>query len=288
MANELLCPPDVRYHSESDDSYRPSWSATKNYLGPEHAGIWHMTNEIPGFQVPADSEKLYEMAYYCGAAILEIGTYGGRSAVVELLGALRGQAERSGPRPQYYGIDVDLQAISRTYQTLFDERLADHALLFHGNLTAFHEEYPVTPTMVFVDGDHDYIGVFSDLDRLRTFLAPGTPVLCHDYWGYPGVKQAVDEWRKTGYYHFMGIFGCSALLRASRRCPGRVCPLAPARFECERQARLVRHLEEVRTTATEMQQHIEELSASRWRKLGLRLGLVKKTSRERARHKRSA
>ena len=51
-----------------------------------------------------DSYKLYEMAYFAGEDMLEIGTFGGRSAVIELKGALRNKNRREAPR--FFGIDI--------------------------------------------------------------------------------------------------------------------------------------------------------------------------------------
>jgi hypothetical protein len=282
MGNELWRPPDVRQESASDGSYRPSWSGATGYLNDEHAGIWHATEGLRGFQLPADSEKLYEMAYHCGAIILEIGMFAGRSAVVELRGALRAQTHHGKPRSQFFGVDIDPAAVSRTYQTLYRSNLADHAVLFRGNLAGFHVAFPITPTMVFVDGDHDYDGVCSDLHLLRSFLAAGTPVLCHDYTNplYPGVTQAVDEWVRSGEYDWLGVFGCSALLRASSRCAGKVQGLEADAFGQARRAQLVRHLEFLEQSKAELEVHVKELSASRWRKLGATLGITKATTWE--------
>ena len=46
------------------------------------------TKDIPGWQAVEDTYKLYEMAYFAGDVILELGVYGGRSSVVQLKGAL--------------------------------------------------------------------------------------------------------------------------------------------------------------------------------------------------------
>src|SRR5262249_24682201 len=151
-------------------------------------------------------------------------------AVIELRAALRACQEHNRPQPQFYGIDTCIGAIMRTYQTLCRAGLEAHALLYRGDLRQFHHDYTTTPSMVFVDGSHDYADVWSDLDVLRTFLAAGTPVLCHDYWGCPGVQRAIKEWAASGFFDCMGTFGASALLRASGRCTGRVCGLEPAHF----------------------------------------------------------
>jgi predicted O-methyltransferase YrrM len=200
------------------------WSKTQDYYNPEHSEIFDQTKDIPGWQLPGDSYKLYEMGYLAGDVILEIGTYGGRSAVVELRGALA-NPERT-TKPQFYGIDIDLHSVWRTYNSLEKAELTDYALVYYGNLQTFMADFPIQPTMVFVDGDHRYEGVKKDLNSLSDMLTPGVPVLCHDYCnpendtGEYGVRQAVTEWATDGYAELVGTFGCSALLVTTEKCRG--------------------------------------------------------------------
>jgi Methyltransferase domain len=97
------------------------------------------------------------------------------------------------------------------------------APFFVGGLGSFIEEFSISPTMVFVDGDHRYAGIKNDLELLARYLQPGVSVLCHDYLntdnGKPemGVRQAVDEWVRDGFARPMGSFGCSVLLIANRK-----------------------------------------------------------------------
>jgi predicted O-methyltransferase YrrM len=235
--------PDVGYPLESGTDYRPSYRRAATYLNEEHAGIFAATKDLPGWQDPPDSEKLYELAYHSGEVILEIGTFGGRSATVELRGALRAAGDRPGRRTpcQFYGVDVDPNSIARTRQTLVDQGLSGHALLYHGNLAAFHRDLPITPTMVFVDGDHSYAGVRADLELLATFLAAGTPVQCHDYVGIPEIKRAVDEQAAGGHYEAMGVFSGSVLLRTTDRCSGAPRGLRPGTFAATREALSTRY-----------------------------------------------
>jgi len=227
---DVVAPDVVRAVSE-DRSYRPSWSGATGMLNDEHAGIYDATKELPGWQDPPDSFKLYEMAYHSGSVILEIGVYGGRSAVIELRAALRAMAEKGGTNPQFFGVDLDPAAIPRSLKSLREAGVDKLCLLYHGTLKDFHRDIPITPTMVFVDGDHSYEGVLADLALLASFLAPGTPVLCHDYHGLPGVKRGVDEAIATGSYDVMGTFAGSILLRASPLCLGVARGLGRRTFE---------------------------------------------------------
>jgi len=114
----------------TDNHYAPSWPGVDQLAGPsgfineEHQGIYEATKELPGWQDPGDSLKLYEAAYFSGAVILEVGVFGGRSATVELRGALAAQKAHGGPAPQFFGVDPDLNAYSRTMGTLRAQGLA--------------------------------------------------------------------------------------------------------------------------------------------------------------------
>lgn len=232
--------PDKKYSDRKDNSLRPSWSDNSGYINEEHRSIFGRTKDIPGWQMEGDTYKLYEMAYYAGAVILEIGTFGGRSAVVEICGAL------SGPSvPQFFGIDVDINSIGRTYQTVKEFNLADYAFLYHGSLDQFMNGYSIHPTMCFVDGDHLYDGVKRDLLLLSKILSPGVPVLCHGFLnpendtGEYGVRQAATEWEEEGYAKFYGVFGCSALFVTTDKCIGKGETLTTEEFAKQRKELLM-------------------------------------------------
>jgi hypothetical protein len=211
----LAYPLDEKMDIGSTENHRPSWPINGNYVNKDHGLIYEATANIPGWQTPGDSFKLYEMGFHAGDVILEIGTYGGRSATVTLRGALANPHRTL--RPQYYGIDIDADSIARTRGYLAEEVLLDHCHLYHGVLQDFVQRWQITPTMVFLDGDHRYEGVVADLQTLTTYLKPGTPVLMHDFLNYEnqtgkyGVKRAAQEWEAAGHGRFMGCFGCCAL-----------------------------------------------------------------------------
>lgn len=213
-------PPSISYPQTAGDvhlPHRPSWPTADGsaFTCAEHPRIFDNTSHLPGWQMPGDSLKLYEMGYHAGDVILEIGTYGGRSATVELRGALANPTRTAFP--QFYGIDICHDSITRTRQTLADQQLIDFCHLFEGNLQQFVERWSVSPTMVFLDGDHRYEGVKADLEVLGRYLRPGTPILMHDYLnpendtGAYGVRRAALEWAADTRAVFMGCFGCTAL-----------------------------------------------------------------------------
>lgn len=230
--------PDRKYADRTDTSIRPSWSANPGFLNDAHRRVYEETKDLPGWQMEADSHKLFEMAYFAGDTILEIGTYGGRSCVVELRGALS-DPRRTSP-PQLFGIDIAPTSIEMTYDTLHAAGLAPHALLYRGTLQEFVAEHAIRPTMVFLDGDHRYDGVRADLDTLSRYLPPGIPIFCHDFsnpendTGEYGVKKAVLEWEAAGFGELLGTFGCGVLYLTTARCQGSGTSLSAEAFQALR------------------------------------------------------
>jgi hypothetical protein len=212
-------PPNIAYPERQDRGLRPSWRANKQFVDSQHREIWEMTKEIPGWQEEGDSYKLYEMGYFAGDVIVEIGTYGGKSAVCELLGAL---ANPDRTRVAWYGIDNNRKSVARTEGTLKEWNLEAYCTLFYGKSAEFFAQYSISPTMVFVDANHSYDAVKQDIKVLSRVLEQGVPVLFHDYLhveneqGTYGVKRACDEWDKSGEAKFLGVFGGSALLVTAR------------------------------------------------------------------------
>lgn len=232
--------PDLDQSQYSDGEIRPSWSRPELYVDPGHRSIFARTEHIPGWQMPGDSYKIYEMAHYCGDVVLEIGTFSGRSAVVAVEGALSHPERRS---PCFFSIDIHPDYAERGYKCLAARGLDRYGAFFLGGLAPFVEEVSISPTMVFVDGDHRYAGIKHDLGLLEKYLQPGVPVLCHDYLnpgnGTPelGVRQAVDEWVRDGFAKPLGSFGCSALLITTDKCTGKAYdrPEAPlAKLQAQR------------------------------------------------------
>lgn len=238
-----ICPPDLAHADREGFPHAPSWSGADGFVNDEHRGIYEATKSLPGWQDPPDSEKLYEMGYRSGSVILEIGVFGGRSAVVEMRGALAAAKDLGLPAPQYYGVDVDPGFFERSRESIVSAGVDDRCLLFHGDLTRFLREIPIVPSMVFVDGDHRYPGCWADLGLLSRVLRPGTPVMCHDYGGIPGVRRAVDEWIATGAYRNMGRFAGSILLRvAGEPSDAGARGLSEPTFQLTRNALLSRYL----------------------------------------------
>jgi predicted O-methyltransferase YrrM len=153
-------------------------------------------------QVPADQ------------CIVELGSYRGKSSCFLARGALAGNrplvhcvdlwslggqwetdvARRAGP-PLHQDHPEHYEAFKSTLRRF---GLTDVIIEVHGNTTEVGASWGGPPVgLLFVDADHRCESTKADLDAWTPHMAPGGWVVCHDYWNddYPGVMQAVDEWK---------------------------------------------------------------------------------------------
>ena len=175
-----------------------------------------LVESIPGWMLPGDAEKLYELALQTAGPVLEIGTYRGRSTV--LMG-LAGQA--SGRETLIYSIDVERPALRAGRRAAEMHGVADRIVFVHGTLAGFARAYPhVRPALTFVDGDHSMEGASRDIARLRGIVPRGGLILFHDYDDPLNDDPACTSIcvRPAGAASwvgeecgFLGVFGCCGL-----------------------------------------------------------------------------
>jgi hypothetical protein len=175
-----------------------------------------LVESIPGWMLPGDAEKLYELAQETSGPVLEIGTYRGRSAV------LMGLAGRAAGRDTViYSIDVERVALRAGRQAAEAHGVADRIVFVHGTLAAFARAYPqLRPALTFVDGDHSMEGASRDVARLRGIVPSGGLILFHDYNDPLNddpactsicVRPAVAASWVQEECDFVGVFGCCGL-----------------------------------------------------------------------------
>lgn len=135
--------------------------------------------------------------------ILEVGSFKGRSTRA-LADNCPGLVVACDPWDGYVN-DNGTQAKwidTKAARVAFEANLADH--IASGRVvmkvapfrTAFaNGQGRMRPDMIFIDGDHRYEEVVSDIELAREILAPGGLLCGHDYGksSWPGVKRAVDE-----------------------------------------------------------------------------------------------
>jgi len=175
-----------------------------------------LVDAIPGWMLPEDAEKLYELAQAADGPVLEIGTYRGRSAVLMAL-AMRD----AGQKAPLYSIDVDRTAQHAAAVAARARGLTDRIVLIRGTLAAFARAYPqLRPALTFVDGDHTEAGVERDLAVLETLVPAGGCLLFHDFTDPRNDDPQCDEiavrptvlrsW-VAEQCEFNGEFGCCGL-----------------------------------------------------------------------------
>jgi len=201
--------------NDANESYRPSWPVSGHLVNAEHAKIHDLTAFWPEPRTPSESQKLYELGFHAGDVILEIGSIGGRSATVELRGALANPTRTLSP--QYYGVDIQPESIARTRLILADQGLINHCHLFEGNLETFTSRWSIRPTVVIWNDARDHASAAADLVLLSRYLQPGIPVLVGGNVSSQNkaqkdiVRRAAQEWATAGNARFMGRFGGAEL-----------------------------------------------------------------------------
>lgn len=145
-----------------------------------------------------------------GAAIVEVGSYCGRSTVV-----LASTIQHRAAKTRIYAIDPHAGTVGATGQDLqHGEPTLER---FTKNLQAagvedlvevvqkcsyeveWNADIPIG--LLFIDGLHDYENVGRDFRHFEPYLRHGSLVAFHDYASYyPGVMRQVDELLASGRY----------------------------------------------------------------------------------------
>lgn len=191
-------------------------------LSPLHDNGQMINLGIEGWLLLADALKLYEMAYFCGGDILELGTFKGLSTSI--------MAEASSNNGREFSIvTVDLDpAVSEAAKSGMEVRCSPgranvHFFVFDaGQFVRNLAEADRRFEFVFVDHSHAYEHVRDTCVSLHRVLKPGCFVLFHDYndprnadtsnQDY-GVYQGVNDGLSSREFEFWGIYGCTGLFR---------------------------------------------------------------------------
>lgn len=131
-------------------------------------------------------------------SIVEVGCWKGRSTHALLTGC-KGAVYAVD---HFMGSDVvmDLQAMKTDFQVkeyVCEEFLKNVGMFQNLKLLKMSSEEasklfePKSVDMVFIDGSHTYEDVKADLESWITI--PRKLICGHDYWGWEGVRRAVDE-----------------------------------------------------------------------------------------------
>jgi hypothetical protein len=188
--------------------------------------------------VTRDIVAVQDIASRAGGVILQLGA-DAVTAISGLQAALRAHAEFQGAWPQLYMLDTNRSALRTELDALRAAGLHDHVLFYHGTLSRFRRDVPITPTLVCLHGGRDRGAIGTELHALSGLLATGTPIVCSavgaDAW------SVIEPWLRRGTFEFMGARDDMILLHAGRRCRGRVRGLEPAVFQQVQNSLLVHY-----------------------------------------------
>ncbi len=162
------------------------------WLLPRAVGPYKLT--LPALLSAAELNRLYELAATGPGTgtVVEIGTMVGGSAVALALGS------RDSGRGRVHTIDIEPR--KEVQQTLEAHRVADLVNVINmpskevaTNWASFTNG-DTAVRLLWIDGNHQYEGVWSDILHWRDYVAPGGVICFHDYSEtFPGVVRAVYE-----------------------------------------------------------------------------------------------
>ena len=227
--------PDLSLSKNETGTYYPEYQKTYNFDG-------HYINKnhkyyaacplidgtlidigINGWLRRADALKIYELAYFSSAPVLEFGSYQGLST------SILSQANYdSGLKKEIHTIEINDAFLQISKQNL-EMRGLEKNVFFHLSdssnfLKKLTEDYKKFG-FVFIDHSHEYQPVLEVCKSLPNLLTDGGFCLFHDYISRDTfnletkdfkVFQAVNDGLDKKIFRFYGFFGCTALFRMVR------------------------------------------------------------------------
>lgn len=210
-----------------DRPYRPTFAFPGAYINAHHRMFSECKTDgvcvdigIPGWLSPEDALKLYELAYFAGGDILELGCYHGLSTSV-IASAIRD----GGDKKRLTSVDLHSQLIAAARETLASRGLLSTTDFRIGDGAELCRQFKTQGkhfVFVFIDHAHTYQAVYDVCTILKDIVNPGGLCLFHDY-NNPrnadpenldyGVWQAVEDGLPRDAFQFYGVFGCTGLFR---------------------------------------------------------------------------
>lgn len=175
-----------------------------------------LLDSLDGLLAAGNAEALHQLAGRVPAelAIVEVGAFRGASTTALALGAKAGHGARvwsidpwdlPGNAPGRRG-----QYVDPATRAAYEAQLRRHRVRsWVTTIQAFSNDAAADWSgpaigLLFIDGDHTYDGVRTDIDAWTRHLAPGAVLAFDDYDTpkNPGVRQAVDEHAAAGPWTF--------------------------------------------------------------------------------------
>jgi SAM-dependent methyltransferase len=175
---------------------------------------------VEGWLLPADALKLYELVYFCGGDVLELGTYRGLSTSISAQAS-----DAAGLNNVIVSIDLNPDETERARKNLAGRPGFERVHLFTveaGEAVRHFANSKRIFDFAFIDHSHTYEHVYDVCRSLHRVTRLGAFALFHDfndprnsaqdathYGVYQGVLDGLDQRR----FEFWGIYGCSGLFR---------------------------------------------------------------------------
>jgi predicted O-methyltransferase YrrM len=215
-----------------DMKFQKTFGYDGDFLDDTHRALAHRLHDtgmidigIDGWLLPADAQKLYEMAYLCPGDILELGAYRGLSATV------MNQACTANGRDQVIvSVDLDAAAIETATRALRAQPGGERAHFFTVDAETAVRDLAAAKRrfgFAFIDHSHRYDHVLGVCGQLHRVVEIGGFALFHDF-NDPrniapsapdyGVYQGVMDGLRPDRWDFWGIYGCSGLFRRIGPC----------------------------------------------------------------------
>lgn len=130
---------------------------------------------------------LYELSFATQGRgeIVEIGTCAGKSTIALAYGQ---QVKEDGKRIH----TIDIEQHPDIIKNLKDADVSDQVRLIIERSTVLGPNWDQPIELLFIDADHRYKGIISDIGLWCKHVTPGGKVALHDYPGFEGVN---DTWK---------------------------------------------------------------------------------------------
>jgi len=176
---------------------------------------------VDGLMTTPEVLLLYQQAREArGGAIVEIGSFHGRSTIALALGSQEGNGAPvyaidpyisfTGPLGRKFGPRDKIGF----FQNLLFTATAPQVWVIHLLSVQASRAWQEPIALLWIDGDHSYGGVKADFDSWSPFVIPGGVVAFHDSLDSRlGVNQLIGELVETGHYKNIGVVETITLLR---------------------------------------------------------------------------
>jgi SAM-dependent methyltransferase len=207
--------------------YLKTYCYSGDFVNQQHGALVAKVNKdgmvdlgIEGWLLPADALKLYELVYFCGGDVLELGTYYGLSTSIAAQ-----SSHDAGIGNVIVTVDLSPEALKVASENLAGRPGGERVYSFAvdgGKAVRDLGDARRVFDFAFIDHSHAYKHVYDVCQCLDRVIKPGGFCLFHDF-NDPrnanvevadyGVYQGVLEGLDTGHFEFWGIYGCTGLFR---------------------------------------------------------------------------